>query len=373
MKSYFFLILIFINSLFIISQNPENIIKKSKLVNEYFMKKNPDPTLATNVGKIRPSNLWTRAVYYEGLMELYSLDPQSEYLNYTLKWANYHKWAPRNGIRTLDADDQCCGQTYINLLKYIELDDEISQIKNLLDNLDYQINTYKYNYWTWIDALQMAMPLYAQAYKITGNRKYLDYAIKSYHYTRNECGGGLFNSKNGFWWRDKDFTPPFKEKDGNDCYWSRGNGWVYVALARFMEIIGKNDKYYPELEEDFILMSKAIASVQRDDGFWNVSLVSPETYGGKETTGTSLLLCGMSWGIRKGILKEKTFRPICDKAWNGIEKYSIHPDGFLGYIQGTGKSPSESQPVTFTRIPDFEDFGIGCFLLGAVEYYRLIY
>jgi hypothetical protein len=81
-----------------------------------------------------------------------------------------------------------------------------------------------------------------------------------------------------------------------------------------MEIIGKNDKYYRELEKDFILMSKAIASVQRDDGFWNVSLVSPETFGGKETTGTSLFLSGMSWGIRNGMLEEKIYKPIVDKA-----------------------------------------------------------
>ena len=40
-------------------------------VNDYFMKKWPDAGLATFVGnKMRPSSLWTRAVYYEGLMAL---------------------------------------------------------------------------------------------------------------------------------------------------------------------------------------------------------------------------------------------------------------------------------------------------------------
>ena len=371
MENFSFLLLFFY-FMNIFCQNSETVLNTAKLVNDYFMAKYPDPTQATNVGKIRPSNLWTRAVYYEGLMELNSIYPKQEYLEYSLKWADFHKWTPRNGVRTTDADDQCCGQTYINLLKYVEKEKQMSQISYLLENLDNQINSNRYNYWTWIDAIQMAMPLYAQAYKLTGNSKYIDYAMKSYHWTRDECGGGLFNLKNGFWWRDADFVPPFKEKDGNDCYWSRGNGWVYVALARVMEIIGKGDKYYKELEKDFILMSKVIASVQRDDGFWNVSLVSPETYGGKETTGTSLFLSGMSWGIRKGILQENIYRPIVDKAWIGVFTYSVHPNGFLGYIQGTGKAPSESQPVTYTRIPDFEDFGTGCFLLGALEYYKLI-
>ena len=366
------LILILFNILTIKAQTPESVLNAARLANQYFMTKYSDPTIPTNVGKIRPSSLWTRGVYYEGLMELYDIDPRQEYLNYALTWADFHKWTPRDGVETINADNQCCGQTYFDLLKYIKTDNKINQVKYLLENLDNQINTKNVSYWTWIDAIQMAMPVFAQACMLTGNKKYIDYAMKSYRWTRDKCGGGLLNLKNGFWWRDADFVPPFTESDGNDCYWSRGNGWVYVALARVMKIIGKSNQYYKELEKDFILMSKAIASVQRDDGFWNVSLVSPATYGGKETTGTSLFLSGMSWGIRTGILDETEYMPIVNKAWKGLEVHTVHPDGFLGYIQGTGKAPSESQPVTHTRVPDFEDFGTGCFLLGATEYYRLI-
>ena len=42
-------------------------------------------------------------------------------------------------------------------------------------------------------------------------------------------------------------------------------------------------------------------------------------------------------------------------------------DGFLGYVQGTGKEPKDSQPVTYDKVPDFEDFGTGCFLLAGSE------
>lgn len=50
---------------------------------------------------------------------------------------------------------------------------------------------------------------------------------------------------------------------------------------------------------------------------------------------------------------------------------SVHEDGFIGYNQGTGKDPAAGQPVTFTSVPDFEDYGTGCLLLGAAEYYKL--
>ena len=49
----------------------DDVMNTLRTVNNYFMAKYADPTLPTNVNKIRPSSLWTRAVYYEGLMALY--------------------------------------------------------------------------------------------------------------------------------------------------------------------------------------------------------------------------------------------------------------------------------------------------------------
>ena len=100
----------------------DDVLKTARKANDYFMAKYSDPTLPTNVNKIRPSSLWTRAVYYEGLMALNDIDPQQRYVEYTDRWATFHKWTPRNGINTCDADDQCCMQTY--LMRYCENHDE---------------------------------------------------------------------------------------------------------------------------------------------------------------------------------------------------------------------------------------------------------
>ena len=53
----------------------EDVLQAARKTNDYFMTKYSDPTLPTNVKRIRPSSLWTRAVYYEGLMALYGIDP----------------------------------------------------------------------------------------------------------------------------------------------------------------------------------------------------------------------------------------------------------------------------------------------------------
>ena len=351
---------------------PTEVLETARKANNYFMKKYADPTEPTNVGRIRPSSLWTRAVYYEGLMALYAIDPDPRYIDYTDRWANFHQWTPRNGVNTCDADDQCCGQTYLD--RYMMTGDA-KMLVHVKENLDHQMTT-KIGWWTWIDAIQMAMPVYTKMWRATGEQKYLDHAMKMYTWSRDTLAGGLFNEAEGLWWRDKDYVPPYKEPDGNNCYWSRGSGWVYAALVKAMDDLmamkpnKQTKKYMKLLKKDFLLMSQALLKCQRADGLWNPSLVS-NNYEGKELTGTALFLYGMSWGISHKLLKAADYRPACDRAWQALVNDCVHQDGFLGFVQGTGKDPSAGQPVTYTRVPDFEDYGTGCFLLGAAEYYKL--
>ena len=384
MKRFILLMLTFCALTNIQGQMPQEVLSVAQRVNDYFMKKYNDPTIPTNVGKIRPSSLWTRAVYYEGLMELYKVDAQQRYIDYTDRWADFHKWTPRNGITSCDADDQCCEQTYLDRYMMTKQEKMIVHVK---ENLAHQMKTGNdrkangalYGWWTWIDAIQMAMPVYSKMYRITGEQKYIDHAMRMYTWSRDTLAGGLFNTKEGLWWRDADYVPPYKEKDGQNCYWSRGSGWVYAALVKVLEdleampkLSKQSKKYYKSLKKDFILMSQGLLSCQREDGFWNPSLMSEANYGGKELTGTALFLYGMSWGMNHGILKAKQYKPACDRAWNAMVKDAVHPDGFLGWVQGTGKDPSAGQPLAYDKVPDFEDYGTGCFLLGAVEYYRLL-
>ena len=60
----------------------ETLIK----VNNYFMKKYADYRTQSYNGIIRPSNIWTRGVYYEGLMALHSVFPREEYYDYAYQW-----------------------------------------------------------------------------------------------------------------------------------------------------------------------------------------------------------------------------------------------------------------------------------------------
>jgi rhamnogalacturonyl hydrolase YesR len=347
----------------------KEVLQKMELANRYFMTKYADPSQPLVTNKVRPSNIWTRAVYYEGLMALYALNPKAEYLKYAIDWSEFHKWNLRGGIETRNADNHCCGQTYIDLYKMDKSKSE--RIENIKASIDKMMATDKVDDWSWIDALQMAMPVYAELGVIYKDDRYFQRMYDMYMDTKLKQGGGLFNAKDNLWWRDKDFVAPYKEPNGEDCYWSRGNGWVVAALVRVMDIMPKDAVGYSEYRKMYMAMMKVLLPLQRPDGFWNVSLHDATHFGGKETSGTSLFVYGMAWGVRHGWLDKKTYMPAIAKAWNAMAKEAVHADGFLGFVQGTGKEPKDGQPVSYDSIPDFEDYGLGCYLLAGSEVYKL--
>ncbi len=348
------------------------VLKTITLANKYFMQKWPDPgkpIFVPSRNRTWPSNIWTRAVYYEGLMALYSVDKRKTYYDYAVEWGTKHKWNLRNGTKTRNGDDQACGQTYIDLYN---IDKKQFYIDSLKASIDKMKASDKIDDWHWVDAIQMALPVFTQLGVLYNDTSYFNRMYQMYAFTKYKHGDkGLFNAAEGLWWRDKDFDPPYKEPNGEDCYWSRGNGWVVAALVRVLSILPATDPHRAEYIADYKALMNALLPIQRADGYWNVSLHDSTNFGGKEITGTSLFVYGMAWGINNGMLKKKQFYPAVAKAWNAMAKESVHKNGFLGFVQGTGKEPKESQPVLYDREPDFEDFGLGCFLLAGSEVYKV--
>ncbi|WP_461128749.1 glycoside hydrolase family 88/105 protein [Spirosoma aerophilum] len=347
----------------------KEILASMTVANAYFMQSWPDPGKEIVTNKTRPSNIWTRAVYYEGLMALYGIDKKKPYYDYAVDWGTKHQWSLRSGSKTRNADDQCCGQTYIDLYR---IDRQPDRIRDIKASIDAMVASDKVDDWSWVDALQMAMPVFAQLGVLEKDQAYFEKMYQIYLYSKTKHGGnGLYNPKDGLWWRDKDFVPPYKEPNGKDCYWSRGNGWVVAALVRVLDIMPTDAPHRAEYEKTYLEMMKALLPLQRPDGYWNVSLHDPTHFGGKELTGTALFVYGIAWGINHGLLSSKTYKPVIAKAWNAMATESLHSNGFLGYVQGTGKEPKDGQPVTYDSKPDFEDYGLGCFLLAGTELYKM--
>lgn len=353
----------------------KEILASMRLANQYFMDKWPDAGKTIITNKERPSSIWTRGVYYEGLMALRATETNKKqrkvYVDYAMQWGEKHKWSLNGGIKTRNADNHCAGQTYFDLY-YLNKKKTGYMIDSIKASIDLMLATDKIDDWSWIDALQMAMPVFVHLGNEFKNPAYHQRLYDMYAFSKYKHGGnGLYNPKDQLWWRDKDFVPPYKEPNGEDCYWSRGNGWVVAALVRTMEYLPKTDAHYNEYLADYKAMCEALLPLQRTDGTWNVSLQDSTHFGGMEASGTALFVYGFAYGINKGLLDKAKYLPAIEKAWNALSKVCLQPNGFLGFVQGTGKEPKDGQPVNATHQPDFEDYALGCLLLAGSEVYKL--
>ncbi len=346
------------------------VLEQMGRANQYFMDKWPDPGADIVTDRVRPSNLWTRATYYEGLMALYRITLDSVLYDYAVDWGESHNWKPTYGIPdTRDGDHQCCGQTYIELYQISGNPDWIEPIKN---NIDLMVESSKSDDWSWIDAIQMSMPVFAKLGTVLEDTSYFRKMYDLYHFTKYMHGdSGLYNRNEHLWWRDATFDPPDTTPNGFNIYWSRGNGWVYAALTRVLDVIPAGEIHREEYLTDYKDMSEALVKLQREDGFWNPSLADPDHFGGKETSGTGFFVYGLAWGIHHEILDSASYMPYVVSGWEGLVHDALHPDGFLGWAQGTGKQPSDGQPLAYDKPPNFEDFGLGAFLLAGSEVFHL--
>lgn len=362
-----------------------DIMSQTEKVADKFIASYPDVGAKSYVGgKERSSKIWTRGVFYEGLLNAYRENPRADWLKYCTDWGEFHKWISSSDTeaKAHNADYQCCGQSYLEM--YMMDPDEEIRMEHIRMRIDQMIATGRNNFWTWIDAIQMSMPVMAMLGDITGDQTYWSAMHDLYTFTRNKQGGDskgggspLFNTSTGLWYRDYKFDPPYRDKTetDKDCYWSRGNGWVYMALARVLQFTPETESHRPEYEADFRMMSEGLKKCQRADGSWNVSLAAPSNFGapgseGPEMTGTSLFVGGMAWGVRTGLLDAEEYQPAIEQGWEAMNR-AVHPDGKVGYLQGTGSAPEDGGPITYDSTPDFEDFGVGCWLWGAAEVHAL--
>ena len=332
-----------------------DIVHSLKLVNDYWINGHTNPG----------NNQWARAAYFAGNMDFYKIYPEADYLNYANLWSSNNGWSLNGGIDTRHADNHCAGQTYIDLYQLDTLK-QAFKISDITASISNMVLSSKSDDWWWIDALFMAMPVFTRLGILLEDEAYFEKMYELYSDTK--IARNLYNADDGLWYRDESFAPPYSTPKGFDTYWSRGNGWVFAAHVRVLQLLPESQAHRAEYIETFQKMALALKDCQRNDGFWNVSLIDPDDYGGPETSGTSFFTYGLAWGINMGLLDSATYAPVVASAWSGLNTIAVHSDGFLGYVQNVGSNPSSSQPVTYESTADF---GVGAFLLAGTEVLKL--
>ena len=363
------------------------ILSDMVLANNHFTNEWPIAGCNNCLSGGHPSSIWTRGTYFEGDLALYRINHDLNIYNYAVQWGTFPSWSLRNGDIDTSPDDQCAGQEYIELYQFDTT--QTNRLTHIVNNVNSWVSgSVGLKQWTYVDSIHMSMPAFAKLSVLNSNvisaletnYTYSPQMYSYFHFIKSVYGrsNGLYNASDHLWWRDTNFLSNYTASDGTKqkCYWSRGNGWAFAALARTMDVLPTNDLHYAEYLQTFQDMAAALKAVQRSDGFWNVNLAYTNDYPGPESSGTACFTYGMAWGITHGYLSSSTYLPSVISGWNALATGALHhssgaDNGFLGYEQGSGTQPSSGKPVTYTSVPDFDDFGLGLFLLAGSQMYQL--
>ena len=300
--------------------------------------------------------IWTSSVMYSGFMAASEATGDPKYRNAMFEMSKHFDWQLRS--RMPDADDQSIGQTYLELYFQDKRASYISKTRMELDDL-IGLKTVRAGDprlpWWWCDALFMAPPVWAKMYKAAGERKYLDYVHAQWKATSEL----LYDKTEHLYARDASYINK-REPNGKKMFWSRGEGWVMGGLARTIDLVPLDDPQRPFYIQQLREMSDRVASLQGPHGLWHAGMLDPKTYPLPEVSGSALFVYAMAYGVNRGHLDEKKFRPVIAKAWAGILKH-VYADGRLGGIQQTGAEPAFYRPTSSFN------YGVGGFMLAAAE------
>ncbi len=319
---------------------------------------------------------WDNAAYFTGNMEAYNLTGNAKYLEYSDKWARHNKWSgateadPAKWVynnygedqqHVLFGDWQICFQTYLDMYAMNPDAYKIARAKEVMGRTCVMEAT---DFWWWIDALYMAMPVMSKMYKATGDKAYLAKLYSNFAYT----DGLLFDSEDHLYYRDAKYVYPEHKTDaGKKDFWARGNGWALAGIARSLADIPADCKQRTVLVERFRQLAEAVAKCQQEDGYWTRSMLDPKQAEGPEASGTALLAYGLMWGIDNGLLDKSTYGAVVDKAWTFLSTVALQEDGSVGYMQPIGEKAVKGQQLTAASVTNF---GTGAFLLAACERVR---
>ena len=312
-------------------------------------------------GMQHPKYDWTNGACYAGLVELNKITADKKYVNTLYAIGDSLQW--NTGPNRTMADDYCIGQMYSEMymlykkpkmiLRFGALADSICSLPHT-ESLAWK-NNIQNREWAWCDALFMGPPAFAYLSTATSNKKYLDMATKLWFKTT----AYLFDKDENLYFRDSSFFSK-REANGKKVFWSRGNGWVMGGLVRMLQNMPENYPSRPRFISLYKKMAAKIITLQNDDGTWHASLLDPDSYPVKETSGTGFYCYALAYGINKGILPYNKYYPVVAKAWAALTT-AVHPDGKLGYVQHIGAQPDK---VTYD---DTEVYGVGAFLLAGSE------
>ena len=172
----------------------------------------------------------------------------------------------------------------------------------------------------WMDDMYMITMIQTQAYRATGNLKYIDRAAHNMvaYLDKLQQPNGLFHH-----------APDVP------IFWGRGDGWLAAGMAELLRDMPLDNIYRPKIMAGYKKMMASLLKYQDSEGMWHQIIDDPKAW--KETSCTGMFTFAFITGVKNGWLDAKTYAPAARKAWIALCGY-INEDGDVSDIcEGTNK------------------------------------
>lgn len=176
----------------------------------------------------------------------------------------------------------------------------------------------------WIDDMYMIPAVQVQAFRATGDAKYLDraaLAMAAYFDKLQQPNGLFFHGTNA----------PF--------YWGRGNGWMAAGSAELLRSLPANHPHRARILAGYRKMMAALLANQDPNGMWHQLIDKPGSW--PETSGSAMFTFALVTGVKNGWLDAKTYGPAARKSWITLVGYLDANANIRDVCVGTNKGQSE--------------------------------
>src|SRR5215471_18828467 len=185
----------------------------------------------------------------------------------------------------------------------------------------------------WIDDMFMITAVQVQAYRATGEAKYIDRAATTMaaYLDKLQQPNGLF------------FHAP-----DSKFFWGRGNGWVAAGRTELLRSLPKNHPRRERILTGYRTMMESLLKYQASDGLWRQLVDHPDVWA--ETSSTGMFTFAMVTGVKNGWLPAKTYGPAARKAWLGLVQHIDAQSNVTDVCVGTNKANAEVGPDRDTQL-----------------------
>ena len=172
----------------------------------------------------------------------------------------------------------------------------------------------------WIDDMYMLTMLQLEAYRATGDRKYLDRDAKEMvaYLDKLQQPNGLF------------FHAPDVQ-----FYWGRGDGWVAAGMAEMLRSLPADHPLRPRILKGYRLMMAGLLKYQGKDGMWRQLIDRDDAW--PESSSSAMFSFAMITGVKNGWLDARTYGPAARKSWIAVVGYVDQNSDVTQVCEGTGK------------------------------------